>query len=100
MSSAKQRGTNDRARSERSCARCKWYSTFSFCFRDSVGSETGTAEIKEKQDVKGQENSFLFAFNLDNQGYMMVSMLENKEDDDSATKRASELLQYLNQNYQ
>ena len=30
----------------------------------------------------------------------MVSMLENKEDDDSATKRASELLQYLNQNYQ
>lgn len=63
-------------------------------------AKTGTAEIKEKQDVKGQENSFLFAFNLDNQGYMMVSMLENKEDDDSATKRASELLQYLNQNYQ
>ncbi|HAQ2982201.1 TPA: penicillin-binding transpeptidase domain-containing protein [Enterococcus faecium] len=65
-----------------------------------LAAKTGTAEIKEKQDVKGQENSFLFAFNLDNQGYMMVSMLENKEDDDSATKRASELLQYLNQNYQ
>ncbi|HAQ7103188.1 TPA: penicillin-binding transpeptidase domain-containing protein [Enterococcus faecium] len=63
-------------------------------------AKTGTAEIKEKQDVKGKENSFLFAFNPDNQGYMMVSMLENKEDDDSATKRASELLQYLNQNYQ
>ena len=42
----------------------------------------------------------MFAFNPDNQGYMMVSMLENKEDDDSATKRAAELLQYLNQNYQ
>ncbi|HAQ8554798.1 TPA: penicillin-binding transpeptidase domain-containing protein [Enterococcus faecium] len=65
-----------------------------------LAAKTGTAEIKEKQDVKGQENSFLFAYNLDNQGYMMVSMLENKEDDDSATKRASELLQYLNQNYQ
>ncbi|HAP8540622.1 TPA: penicillin-binding transpeptidase domain-containing protein [Enterococcus faecium] len=65
-----------------------------------LAAKTGTAEIKEKQDVKGQENSFLFAFNPDNQGYMMVSMLENKEDDDSATKRASELLQYLNQNYQ
>ncbi|HCD1508244.1 TPA: penicillin-binding transpeptidase domain-containing protein [Enterococcus faecium] len=65
-----------------------------------LAAKTGTAEIKEKQDVKGQENSFLFAFNLDNQGYMMVSMLENKEDDDSATKRASELLLYLNQNYQ
>ncbi|MET2064207.1 penicillin-binding protein PBP4(5) [Enterococcus faecium] len=65
-----------------------------------LAAKTGTAEIKEKQDVKGIENSFLFAFNPDNQGYMMVSMLENKEDDDSATKRASELLQYLNQNYQ
>ncbi|BDP63941.1 TPA: penicillin-binding transpeptidase domain-containing protein [Enterococcus faecium] len=65
-----------------------------------LAAKTGTAEIKEKQDVKGKENSFLFAFNPDNQGYMMVSMLENKEDDDSATKRASELLQYLNQNYQ
>ncbi|HCK3652492.1 TPA: penicillin-binding transpeptidase domain-containing protein [Enterococcus faecium] len=65
-----------------------------------LAAKTGTAEIKEKQDVKGQENSFLFAFNLDNQGYMMVSVLENKDDDDSATKRASELLQYLNQNYQ
>ncbi|HFM8073747.1 TPA: penicillin-binding transpeptidase domain-containing protein [Enterococcus faecium] len=65
-----------------------------------LAAKTGTAEIKEKQDVKGQENSFLFAFNLDNQGYMMVSMLENKDDDDSANKRASELLQYLNQNYQ
>lgn len=65
-----------------------------------LAAKTGTAEIKEKQDVKGKENSFLFAFNPDNQGYMMVSMLENKEDDDSATKRAPELLQYLNQNYQ
>ena len=65
-----------------------------------LAAKTGTAEIKEKQDEKGKENSFLFAFNPDNQGYMMVSMLENKEDDDSATKRASELLQYLNQNYQ
>ena len=65
-----------------------------------LAAKTGTAEIKEKQDVKGKENSFLFAFNPDNQGYMMVSLLENKEDDDSATKRASELLQYLNQNYQ
>ena len=65
-----------------------------------LAAKTGTAEIKEKQDEKGKENSFLFAFNPDNQGYMMVSMLENKEDDDSATKRAPELLQYLNQNYQ
>ncbi len=65
-----------------------------------IAAKTGTAEIKEKQDEKGQENSFLFAINPDTNGYLMVSMLENKEDGDSATKRAPELLQYLNQTYQ
>ncbi|XFE28435.1 penicillin-binding transpeptidase domain-containing protein [Listeria innocua] len=33
-----------------------------------LAAKTGTAEIKEKQDEKGKENSFLFAFNPDNQG--------------------------------
>ncbi|MDB1655663.1 penicillin-binding transpeptidase domain-containing protein, partial [Enterococcus durans] len=65
-----------------------------------IAAKTGTAEIKEKQDEKGQENSFLFAVNPDTNGYLMVSMLENKEEGDSATKRAPELLQYLNQTYQ
>ncbi|MBF8808067.1 MAG: penicillin-binding transpeptidase domain-containing protein [Enterococcus lacertideformus] len=65
-----------------------------------LAAKTGTAEIKEKQDEKGQENSFLFAINPDTNGYMIVSMLENKEEGDSATKRAPELLLYLNQNYQ
>ncbi|MGC3752390.1 penicillin-binding transpeptidase domain-containing protein, partial [Enterococcus faecium] len=37
-----------------------------------LAAKTGTAEIKDKQDVKGQEYCFLFAFYLDNQGYMMV----------------------------
>lgn len=65
-----------------------------------LAAKTGTAEIKEKQDEKGQENSFLFAINPDTNGYLMVSMLENKAEGDSATNRAPELLQYLNQNYQ
>lgn len=65
-----------------------------------LAAKTGTAEIKEKQDEKGQENSFLFALNPTNNGYLVISMLENKEGDDSATKRAPELLQYLNQTYQ
>ncbi len=65
-----------------------------------IAAKTGTAEIKEKQDEKGQENSFLFAVNPDTNGNLMVSMLENKEEGDSATKRAPELLQYLNQTYQ
>lgn len=64
-----------------------------------LAAKTGTAEIKEKQDEKGQENSFLFAINPDTNGYLMVSMLENKAEGDSATNRAPELLQYLNQNY-
>ena len=65
-----------------------------------IVAKTGTAEIKEKQDEKGQENSFLFAVNPDTNGYLMISMLEDKAEGDSATKRAPELLQYLNQNYQ
>lgn len=65
-----------------------------------IAAKTGTAEIKEKQDEKGQENSFLFAVNPDTNGYLMISMLEDKAEGDSATKRAPELLQYLNQNYQ
>lgn len=40
-----------------------------------LAAKTGTAEIKEKQDEKGQENSFLFAFDAQNQKYLMVSML-------------------------
>ncbi|OJG83988.1 hypothetical protein RV14_GL000165 [Enterococcus ratti] len=66
----------------------------------SLAAKTGTAEIKEKQDEKGQENSFLFAINPDTNGYLMVSMLENKSQGDSATNHAPELLNYLNQNYQ
>ncbi|MBO1300721.1 MULTISPECIES: penicillin-binding transpeptidase domain-containing protein [unclassified Enterococcus] len=65
-----------------------------------LAAKTGTAEIKEKQDEKGQENSFLYAINPETNGYLVISMLENKEDGDSATNRAPALLQYLNQNYQ
>ncbi|AUB52687.1 penicillin-binding transpeptidase domain-containing protein [Enterococcus mundtii] len=65
-----------------------------------LAAKTGTAEIKEKQDEKGQENSFLYAINPDTNGYLVISMLENREEGDSATNRAPALLQYLNQNYQ
>ncbi|EQC78715.1 Cell division protein FtsI [Enterococcus sp. HSIEG1] len=44
-----------------------------------LAAKTGTAEIKEKQDEKGQENSFLFAFDAQNQKYLMVSMLEDRQ---------------------
>lgn len=65
-----------------------------------LAAKTGTAEIKEKQDEKGQENSFLYAINPETNGYLVISMLENREEGDSATNRVPALLQYLNQNYQ
>lgn len=64
-----------------------------------LAAKTGTAEIKEKQDEKGQENSFLFAFDAQNQKYLMVSMLEDRQENTSATALAPELLSYLSENY-
>ena len=63
-----------------------------------LAAKTGTAEIKEKQDEKGQENS-LFAFDAQNQKYLMVSMLEDRQENSSATALAPELLSYLSENY-
>lgn len=64
-----------------------------------LAAKTGTAEIKEKQDEKGQENSFLFAFDAQNQKYLMVSMLEDRQEGSSATALAPDLLTYLSENY-
>lgn len=64
-----------------------------------LAAKTGTAEIKEKQDEKGQENSFLFAFDAQNQKYLMVSMLEDRQENSSATALAPELLSFLSENY-
>lgn len=61
-----------------------------------IAAKTGTAEIKEKQDEKGQENSFLFAFDPEQGNYLMVSMLEDRQDDESATALASDVLAQLN----
>ncbi|MDV7689784.1 penicillin-binding protein PBP4(5) [Enterococcus casseliflavus] len=64
-----------------------------------LAAKTGTAEIKEKQDEKGQENSFLFAFDSQDQGFLMVSMLEDRQENQSATDLAPELLTYLAEHY-
>lgn len=65
-----------------------------------LAAKTGTAEIKEKQDEKGQENSFLYAFDTQNQNYSVVEFLENKPEGSSATELSKELLTYLQQTYQ
>ena len=64
-----------------------------------LAAKTGTAEIKEKQDEKGQENRFFFAFDAQNQKYLMVSMLEDRQENSSATALAPDLLSYLSENY-
>lgn len=63
----------------------------------SLAAKTGTAEIKEKQDETGQENSFLLAYNPDNKNYLMVTMLENRKEGQTATNHSVDLLKYLNQ---
>lgn len=63
-------------------------------------AKTGTAEIKEKQDERGQENSFLLAYEGKNSGYLFISMLENRQDNESATQLAPNVLQYLHDHYE
>lgn len=65
-----------------------------------LAAKTGTAEIKQKQDEKGQENSFLYAFDSEKQNYSVVEFLENKPEGTSATDLSKDLLTYLNQTYQ
>jgi len=60
-----------------------------------LAAKTGTAEIKDTQDEQGQENSFLFAFDSEDQGYLLLSMLDDREESQSATKLAPDLLTYL-----
>lgn len=62
----------------------------------SLAAKTGTAEIKEKQDEDGQENSFLFAFDAEKKNYVLVNMLEDKAEGQSATNHSQALLTYLN----
>ncbi|MGM0239663.1 penicillin-binding protein PBP4(5) [Enterococcus sp. AZ103] len=65
-----------------------------------IAAKTGTAEIKTEQDTKGQENSFLYAFDTSNQAYSVLNFLENAQDGDSAVGRSGDLLTYLSENYQ
>ncbi|MBO1307063.1 penicillin-binding transpeptidase domain-containing protein [Enterococcus sp. 669A] len=65
-----------------------------------LAAKTGTAEIKEKQDERGQQNSFLYAFDSQNQGYAVMEFLEDRADGQSATELSKELLTYLQATYQ
>ncbi len=43
----------------------------------NLAAKTGTAEIKTEQDTKGQENSFLVAFDADNSEFLVLTLIEN-----------------------
>lgn len=45
----------------------------------TLAGKTGTAEIKEKQDTKGQENSFILAYDTVDGKFLIVSMIEDVE---------------------
>lgn len=64
-----------------------------------LAAKTGTAEIKETQDETGQENSFLLAYDTQASRYLVVTMLENRQENQTATGTAADLLNYLNSSY-
>lgn len=41
-----------------------------------IAAKTGTAEIKEKQDTKGDENSFVLAMDTTDASYISITMVE------------------------
>ncbi|MFC0233254.1 penicillin-binding transpeptidase domain-containing protein [Vagococcus entomophilus] len=61
----------------------------------TLAAKTGTAELKEKQDEKGKENSFLLAFDASNGKYLVVSSIEDYQTGESATVLAKPLVDYL-----
>lgn len=61
----------------------------------TLAAKTGTAELKEKQDEKGKENSFLLAFDANNGKYLVVSSIEDYQTGQSATVLAKPLIEYL-----
>ena len=66
----------------------------------SLAAKTGTAEIKDKQDEKGKENSFLYAFDPDHRNYSLVMFIEDHKEGQSAATQAPDLLKYLGEHYQ
>jgi penicillin-binding protein len=65
-----------------------------------LAAKTGTAEIKEKQDTLGTENSFLLFFDVDHRNFMGLIMSENSRENGTAVEKAESLVQYLEEHYQ
>ncbi len=61
----------------------------------ALAAKTGTAEIKEKQDTTGVENSFLLYFDQKNKKFMAVTMVEDSRKNGTAVEHSAELVNYL-----
>jgi penicillin-binding protein len=65
----------------------------------SLAAKTGTAEIKDKQDTVGKENSFLLAMDRSNNKFSAMIMVEDSRKNDTATNISKPLIDYLEANY-
>jgi len=66
----------------------------------SLAAKTGTAEIKEKQDTDGKENSFLLTMDRTNNRFLTIIMVEDSGNNDTATNISKPLIDYLETTYQ
>ncbi|MBO0439722.1 penicillin-binding transpeptidase domain-containing protein [Candidatus Enterococcus ikei] len=64
----------------------------------SLAAKTGTAEIKDKQDTVGKENSFLLAMDRSNNKFSAMIMVEDSRKNDAATDISKPLIDYLEAN--
>lgn len=62
-----------------------------------LAAKTGTAEIKEKQDTTGIENSFLLYFDTENKQFMGITMVEDSRENGTAIEHSNDLVKYLEQ---
>lgn len=65
----------------------------------TLAAKTGTAEIKEKQDTVGTENSFLLFFDVTNKKFMGLIMSEDSPQNGTATEKANKIVKYLEDTY-
>lgn len=65
----------------------------------SLAAKTGTAEIKEKQDTDGKENSFLLTMDRTNNRFLTIIMVEDSGNNDTATNISKPLIDYLETTY-
>ena len=65
----------------------------------NLAAKTGTAEIKEKQDTVGTENSFLLFLDKDKSQFMGLVFSEDSRKNGAANEKAKVLVDYLEKNY-